>query len=41
MELYYNGELYKTANLSILEDVEKSSFWDVFLEVIKEIFLVS
>jgi D-alanyl-D-alanine carboxypeptidase (penicillin-binding protein 5/6) len=41
MELYYNGQLYKTVELSVLEDVEKSSFWDVFLEVLKEIFLVS
>lgn len=41
LELYYDGKLYKTVDLLVLEDVRKASFIDVFFEVLKEIFLVS
>jgi len=41
LEVYYEGKLYKTIDLEISEDVKKASFVDVFLEVLKEIFLVT
>lgn len=41
IDVYYNGELYKTVNLGISEEVHKASFIDVFFEVLKEIFLVT
>jgi len=41
LEVYYDGKLYQIVNLTICEDVKKASFFAVFLEVLKEIFLVS
>lgn len=41
LDLYYDGRLYKTVELSIAETVKKASFINVFFEVLKEIFLVA
>lgn len=41
LEVYYDGMIYKTIDLKIYEDVKKASFFDVFFEVLKEIFLNS
>lgn len=41
IKLYYNNKLYQEAKLVVKEDIEKASFFDVFFEVMKEIFLVS
>ncbi len=41
LEVYLDGRLYKTVDLSIEEDVKRSSFFDIFFEILKEIFLVS
>ena len=41
MDVYYEGKLYKTVDLQLLESTHRSSFFDVCMEVLKELFLVS
>jgi D-alanyl-D-alanine carboxypeptidase (penicillin-binding protein 5/6) len=41
LDVYLNGKLYKSVNLEVQEEIKKASFFDVVLEVLKEIFLVS
>lgn len=41
IDIYYNGKLYKTADLVLSEPAHRSSFFDICLEVLKELFLVS
>lgn len=41
MDVYYNNKLYQSFELKLQEDVKKSTFFDVCIEIIKELFLVS
>ncbi len=39
IDIYYDNKLYDRVYLTCNENINKSSIWDLFLEVIKEIFL--
>ena len=41
IDVYHNGKLYKTADLVLLEEVHKSTFFDICLEILRELFFVS
>ena len=41
IEVYVDGKIYKTATLGIQSEVKSSTVFDIFLEIFKEIFLVS
>ena len=41
IKIYYDGKLFKTIDLALLEDVKKASYFEVFLEVLREVFLVA
>lgn len=41
ISIYYNENLFKEVNLILLEDVKKASYLRVFLEVLREVFLVA
>ena len=41
ISIYIGDSLYQEVNLELLENVKKASFLDVFLEIVKDIFLIS
>ena len=41
IRVYYGGELLKEVDLKVNGEVQKASFFKIFMEVLKEIFLVS
>jgi D-alanyl-D-alanine carboxypeptidase (penicillin-binding protein 5/6) len=41
LKVYYDGELIKEVNLAVKEEVKRASYFTIFCEVLKEIFLVS
>jgi D-alanyl-D-alanine carboxypeptidase (penicillin-binding protein 5/6) len=41
IKVFYNGKLVKEVGLVVKEDLLKASYFEVFFEVLKEIFLVS
>lgn len=41
INIYIGDSLYQEVELDILENVKKASFLDVFLEIVKDIFLIS
>ena len=41
LEVYVNGNLYQTVPLITNLKIKKAKFLDVFLEILKELFIVS
>jgi len=41
IKIYYGGTLLREVDLLIIEEIHKASFFTIFFEVLKEIFLVS
>lgn len=40
-KIYYDNVLYKEIDLELLENVKKASFFNIFFDILREIFLVS
>lgn len=41
LKIYYDNKLYKEIDLDLLENVKKASFFDIFLGILREVFLVA
>lgn len=41
LKIYYDNKLYKETKLELLENVTKASFFNIFFDILREIFLVA
>lgn len=41
LKIYYENKLYKETKLELLENVKKASFFNIFFDILREIFLVA
>ena len=41
IDIYYNNKFYSRVNLITINKVHKASLWELFLDVLKELFLIT